>query len=108
MGPPSKATLGGVAIMALTKRGRSHPFGATMAPPKSPPKKAPKKATVKLNSYRIITASIQSSIPAGIRKYYKYCDAFDPEIADNMATMQNWIYEYIMLDLSEVIDWDKC
>jgi hypothetical protein len=66
---------------------------------------ARKKATLKFHAYTIVEESIYNSIPSGIRKYYKYHD--EPEVKD-MESLTKWIYEYIMLDLAEVIDWENC
>jgi hypothetical protein len=65
-----------------------------------------RKTSLRLNSYIIVSDSIRDSIPSGIHKYLKYADHVTLSDSD-IENLTNKIYEYIMGDLCEVIDWDR-
>jgi hypothetical protein len=64
----------------------------------------PRKTSLRLKSYIIVSDSIEKAIPFGINRYYKHRDEI--EVTDMDAMAQN-IYDAIMLELSEVIDWEN-
>ena len=62
-----------------------------------------KKITPAINTYVVISSSIEGAIPAGIRKFLKYHEDFVMTDED-IASMAEKIHDYIMLDLDEVVD----
>ena len=65
-----------------------------------------RKLKIALNAYRIVSNSIENSIIAGYRKAFKHSENPPPDFPDEQ-TIADHIHNYIMNDLSEIIDWDK-
>ena len=65
----------------------------------------PKKVKLKVNTYRVVSDEIETSIPAGIRKFLKYHDGVN--LTDiEIGQMTEHIFNYVMLGLCEVVDFD--
>jgi hypothetical protein len=64
----------------------------------------PKKVKPKLNTYRIISDAIEQGIPGGVRRYYKYRD--NEKEPQDMDAMTESVLNYIMLEVSEVTDFN--
>jgi hypothetical protein len=59
--------------------------------------------TLRRDPYGLISDAVESAILSGIHKYQKYSEWDKPD----EAMLTEKIHQYIMLDLSELIDWDR-